>query len=162
MRNLTGTIIASIVAIIAILMLVPSCGILGSEEGEFQPIQSLVLFKISDAPQQTDDDTGTMQLELITVKKYGCQSCRVISDLQFRADTVVIQLYGVHIPENCNNVVGPAHGLYYLDLDEGHHSILFQHGQQSDVYDLDISSRTIKITSDVTHVTRPVYNIVQR
>ena len=162
MRCMIGPITKSFTAIIICVTVLSTCG-LNKNEGSYQPLQSIVLFKIDNAPAYVEEDPGDLlEIELLTLKKYPCRSCLLLSNLTLRGDTIAVELRGVQIPDNCNAVAGPARSTHLLELSPGQYNIVFQYGDQIDTYELEVSSQAIEIVKDVANITRPLFNVIRR
>jgi hypothetical protein len=149
--------------LLATSLLLLSCGVFDSSEGELKPIEGDIIFRF----QEEYQDHGAIgepniRLSMTTEKWYACYNWSIRSQVMVQNREILIRVFGVYVPEGCYTAFGPATFRSSLDISTGEYSICFSYRGVTDWYSLTVTDSSIEITEHTSQFTKPKSELLWR
>ncbi len=126
-----------------------------SDNGDYGPIESEILFTLASDNMVGTGTTGFISLYLKTEMIYGCFNYEIVYDIIKQTDRIEIDLIDIDLPgEICEDLLGPARVRIPLGITQGEFNLYFAHNSLKDNHYVSISDSSIAVTmidSNFTH-----------
>jgi hypothetical protein len=122
-----------------------------------QRADSLGSVRIAVIEAVQDGTPPTLQLELASLRDYGCSNFRINASPHQQGDTLSLVLRGLLREDLCDDAVGPAHAYVPVRLAPGKYILEIRNAVVTDRYRLEISTahaqlRPIGVAAQVTRI----------
>jgi hypothetical protein len=154
--------ITKILVIVSIIIFFQKCDILNSEDSNLDPIDSKILFNVSEYHHGLTIGEPKIFINLSTEKIYGCFNYSIESNKNIKNRNIDIYLSGIYKPDVCLTACGPARKEMELKNLSGIYKINIKNKVFIDRYDLHITDSYIQIKGDTTKNTKPSNNLYWR
>lgn len=148
-----GTILLSVSLLSAL-----GCDIFDSEE--LKPIEGDIIFTVQEGYQDYFAIAEPQILiPMATEKIYPCINFDIVSDISIFSNMILIEPLGIYEPDICFTALGPATSEVFLSLPYGTFQLFFRYRGTTDRYWLTVSDSHIRVVEEISHFTRPEFNL---
>jgi hypothetical protein len=150
--------------VFSICLFIAGCGILGQDgSSNCAPIEGPVIFRIvEDHIPLYDERNPEIWIFMETEKIYGCMNFTINTNIEFREDTISVELLSIYQPGVCLTALGLATFNTSLALEPGEYCLLFYSMAKTDVYNLEVTDSSIRVQEQIAEVTIPEDNLAWR
>jgi len=137
------------------------CDIFDSEE--LTPIEGNIIFTVQEGYQDYFAIAKPQILmPMATEKIYPCINFDIVSDISHFPNMILTEPLGIYEPDICFTALGPARSEVSLPLPSGTFHLLFRYRGTTDGYWLTVSDSYIRVVEEISHFTRPEFNLWRR
>ncbi len=149
--------------LLATALLLLSCGVFDSSEGELKPIEGNLIFRFQEGYQDHGGiSEPSIRLSMVTEKTYPCCNWSIRSQVMVQNREILVRVFGIYVPEVCYTAFGPAMSQSFLNISTGEYSIYFSYRNVTDRYSLTVTDSSIEITEHASHFTRAKSELLWR